>query len=191
MAWRESGARLTVVEAAARGPAVEMATRARLALGEEVEVEQGEPVKRSGGGGEGAGGVFVNVRAAQASFVQLTEWCAKVEAQAVFTLDGTRTLVGGSGARGGGGQRETAEGAEHHECVICRLAEHGLEWVRCVNCERMAHRRCCYAEDPEYCMECAGADGEEVSQGDRQYTVLSCVGIGDHHIGVVRLFEVV
>ena len=43
VAWCASGERLTVEEAAARGPAVEMATRARLALGEKVEVEQGEP----------------------------------------------------------------------------------------------------------------------------------------------------
>ena len=49
VAWCESGARLTALEAAGRGPAVEMATRARLALGEGVEVEQGTPTKRSAG----------------------------------------------------------------------------------------------------------------------------------------------
>eukprot|EP00964_Phaeocystis_antarctica_P106363 scaffold71247_cov21-Phaeocystis_antarctica.AAC.1 len=76
-----------------------MATRARLALGEEVEVEQGEPTKRQGGmgGGEskdgeeadGGGGTFVNVQAARASLVAMSEWCEKIGAQAVFTLDGT------------------------------------------------------------------------------------------------------
>ena len=74
VAWCASGERLTVEEAAARGPAVEMATRARLALGEKVEVEQGEPAKRSGGEGEDGGGVFVNVNAARASFMALTDW---------------------------------------------------------------------------------------------------------------------
>jgi hypothetical protein len=49
VAWRGSGERLTAEEAARRGPAVEMATRARLALGEGVEVERGEPSKRQGG----------------------------------------------------------------------------------------------------------------------------------------------
>ena len=47
--WSASGVRLTAEEAAARGPAVEMATRARLALGEEVEVVDEPPAKRSGG----------------------------------------------------------------------------------------------------------------------------------------------
>ena len=40
VAWRDSGSRLTPLEAHALGPAVEMATRARLALGEDVEVER-------------------------------------------------------------------------------------------------------------------------------------------------------
>ena len=87
--WRGSGERLTAEEAAKRGPAVEMATRARLALGEGVEVERGEPAKRQGGRagggredeGEGTGGgTFVNVQAARASLASLTGWVARVDA---------------------------------------------------------------------------------------------------------------
>ena len=115
VAWCSSGVRLSAEEAAERGPAVEMATRARLALGEDVEVEHGEPTKRQGGRGDdevknkeeegGSGGTFVNVQAARASLVAMAEWCAKIGAQAVFTLDGTRTMVGGrdGAGRGGGG----------------------------------------------------------------------------------------
>ena len=55
VAWVHSGRRLTLEEAAARGPAVEMATRARIELGEDIEVEKGEPCKRIGKGGRGGG----------------------------------------------------------------------------------------------------------------------------------------
>ena len=55
VAWVHSGRRLTLEEAAARGPAVEMATRARIELGENIEVEKGEPCKRIGKGGRGGG----------------------------------------------------------------------------------------------------------------------------------------
>ena len=185
VAWSESGARLTAEEAKARGPAVEMATRARLALGDGVAVERGEPVKRRGGGGrdgrggeeeeEGGGGVFVNVQAARTSLVAMTEWCAKIEAQAVFTLDGTRTVVGGrgtGGGRGGGGGGSRGGGGgggggdddstRDRSCPTCRVGGGALAWARCFGCEREVHRRCCVEKGELWCLECAGASDEEL-----------------------------
>ena len=46
VAWTSTGVRLSVNEAAQRGPAVEMAARARIRLGENVAVEHGEAGKR-------------------------------------------------------------------------------------------------------------------------------------------------
>ena len=59
---------------------MEMATHARLALGEEVEVEHGAPVKRTGGSG-----TFEDVQAAQASLVTMVEWWARARGQAVLS----------------------------------------------------------------------------------------------------------
>lgn len=197
VAWRGTGVRLSAEEAAGRGPAVEMATRARLALGEEVEVEQGEPTKRQGGrgGGEskdgeeadGGGGTFVNVQAARASLVAMSEWCEKIGAQAVFTLDGTRTKVGGQdgaggggdggggGGRGRGGGRGGGSGGgggggggsgdgdrEERVCPICRIVDGAQKWMRCTNCEREVHTRCGPEEAEGFCHECTGATDEEL-----------------------------
>ena len=197
VAWRTSGARLSAEEAAERGPAVEMATRARLALGEDVEVECGEPTKRRGGRGDGegkeegkeggGGGAFVNVQAARVSILTMAEWCAKIGAQAVFTLDGTRTTVGGrdgagrggvggggsgrggaggggSGGGGGGGEGWGGYGCgvEDRVCPMCRMEDGSQTWGRCAGCEREVHTRCCSEEAHGFCLECAGATDEEL-----------------------------
>ena len=143
-----------------------------MALGEDVEVERGEPNKRRGEGGSGGrkkaedeeeGGAFVNVQVARASLVTVAEWVAKVGAQAVFTLDGTRAMVGGAkgagsgsggrGGRGGGGGGRGGGGdggggdhgcyEESRTCPTCRMEDGTLTWTRCVGCEREVHTRCC------------------------------------------------
>ena len=79
----EDGDRLSIDEAAERGPAVEMAVRAREALGA-VEVEHSAPHKREGGGAN-----FVNVQVAGESLTRVVTWAARLNAEIVFTLDGS------------------------------------------------------------------------------------------------------
>ena len=90
---RSTGERLTVEEAAERGAAVEMLVRARHSLGDEVTIEKGPPAKPRGMSGGEPVGRKVNLQATQELSQAVVRWWARIGAQAVFTLDGTRQEI--------------------------------------------------------------------------------------------------
>jgi len=79
------GDRLAAGEAEERGLAAELMVRARAALGQEAKVADEVLEKRSGGG--------VSVEATGAALERYSTWAARVDAQAIFTLDGTRMTI--------------------------------------------------------------------------------------------------
>jgi hypothetical protein len=85
LTW-EDGTACDVDEAAARGPAVEMAVRARMRMGD-VPVEHCEPYKSDA--------KRVNVLATSRLLDSVSTWVARIGAEVVYSLDGTLTKVTG------------------------------------------------------------------------------------------------